>query len=74
MAARADGSVAEAAVDPASIEGAYRFIRNEVISPDTIADAGFERTLAIASVRPLVLALQDTTGLSYKHAVREELG
>ncbi|WP_107853255.1 IS4 family transposase [Oceanimonas marisflavi] len=74
MATRSDGSVAEAAVDPASIEGAYRFFRNEVISPDTIAEAGFERTVAIASERPLVLALQDTTGLSYKHSVREELG
>jgi hypothetical protein len=74
MASASYDSVAKASLDPASLEGAYRFIANDNIKPEQIAQAGFEYTDAIVSQRPLVLALQDTTGLSYKHAVCEELG
>ncbi|MGB5854399.1 MAG: IS4 family transposase [Oceanisphaera sp.] len=74
MAASAHSSVSASALDPASLEGAYRFIANDYIKPEHIAQAGFEYTDALVSQRPLVLALQDTTGLSYKHAVCEELG
>lgn len=74
LAERAGESVAKASLDPASLEGAYRFIRNDRVLPEQIALAGFERTDAIAAQCPVVLALQDTTGLSYKHSVCEELG
>lgn len=74
MAGAAYDSVAKSSIDPASLEGAYRFIANDSIKPEQIAQAGFQYTDAIVSLRPLVLALQDTTGLSYKHAVCEELG
>ncbi|MGB5856125.1 MAG: IS4 family transposase, partial [Oceanisphaera sp.] len=74
MAASAPNSVAMSSLDPASLEGAYRFIANDYIKPEHIAQAGFEYTDSLISQRPLVLALQDTTGLSYKHAVCDELG
>jgi len=36
--------------------------------------AGFQRTDEIVKQRPLVLAIQDTTGLSFRHSVCTELG
>jgi hypothetical protein len=59
---------------PAKIEAAYRFVRNDNISPDEIANAGFKHTNEIIHQRPLVLAIQDTTGLTFKHKVTEGLG
>lgn len=67
-------SVVKASGDPASIEGAYRFIRNDSIQADAIALAGFKQTDVLVKKAPLVLALQDSTGLSYKHSVCDELG
>ena len=58
----------------AKIEGAYRFIRNEHISPEKIAESGCAYTMQLIKQRPEVLAIQDTTGLTYKHSVTEELG
>lgn len=66
MANNAGQSLQNACTDPASIEGAYRFIRNGNISADDIAQAGHQFTDSIVKQRPLVLVLQDTTGLSYK--------
>ena len=66
MAAQTGHSVVRASQDPASIEGAYRFIRNEAITPENIAVAGFKQTDQLVRQRPLVLAIQDTTGLSYR--------
>lgn len=74
MASSAGKAVCQASEDPASIEGAYRFIRNDAISTDDIALAGYQYTDDIVRQRPLVLALQDTTGLSYRHSVCDELG
>ncbi|MFT6506555.1 MAG: hypothetical protein ACJAUK_000635 [Colwellia polaris] len=74
MAENASSSIVKACGTSAKIEGAYRFIRNEKISPDEIANAGFKHTQEIIQQRPLVLAIQDTTGLTYKHNVTEELG
>lgn len=74
MAGNAGKSVNRSCEDPASLEGAYRFIRNDQISPDAIAQSGFQYTDELTRQRPLVLALQDTTGLSYRHSVCSELG
>ncbi|UUO22877.1 IS4 family transposase [Colwellia sp. M166] len=74
MADNAGKSLVNSCPDPASIEGAYRFIRNDHINDEDIAEAGYLHTDAIVKQRPLVLALQDTTGLSYKHSVCQELG
>ena len=74
MAKNASSSIVKACGSSDKIEGAYRFIRNEKISPDDIANAGFKHTYEIIHQRPLVLAIQDTTGLTFKHNVTEELG
>lgn len=74
MAKDASSSIAKACNSSDKIEGAYRFIRNEKITPDDIATAGFKHTSDIIHQTPLVLAIQDTTGLTYKHNVTKELG
>jgi hypothetical protein len=74
MADGAGKSVVRASKDPASIEGAYRFIENDNIDPKAIAQAGFDATAKECAERRLILALEDTTGLSYTHDVCDELG
>ena len=60
---------------PADIEGAYRFIRNEHIDVNAMAEAGFQATVEQAQHHHLLLALEDTTTLIYKHSsIRDELG
>ena len=60
---------------PADMEGAYRFIRNEHIDVNAIAEAGFQATVEQAQHHHLLLALEDTTTLIYKHSsIRDELG
>lgn len=59
------------------MEGAYRFIRNHHVNlnADAIADAGFAATAARARDCDLLLALEDTTALTFNHAsVHNELG
>lgn len=60
---------------PADMEGAYRFIRNEHIKALSIAEAGFEVTALNARDHEILLALEDTTTISYSHkSVRSDLG
>jgi hypothetical protein len=44
MAANAGHSIVKASDSPAAIEAAYRFIRNDKISAQSIAKSGFKRT------------------------------
>jgi hypothetical protein len=74
LASDSGNNVTQSCPDPASIEGAYRFIRNKAVLPEKIAESGYKRTDALVLQRPLVLAVQDTTGLSYRHSVCNELG
>jgi hypothetical protein len=67
-------SIVKAADDFAGVEGAYRFIANDYIDAKDIAQAGFNSTAEECSKRRLVLAIEDTTGLSYTHSVCKELG
>lgn len=60
---------------PADMEGAYRFIRNEHISASSIAESGFQATVERSKQHELLLALEDTTALVYRHkSIREDLG
>lgn len=60
---------------PADMEGAYRFIRNEHINANAIAESGFQATAEQAQSHDLLLALEDTTTLIYKHtSIRNDLG
>ena len=74
MASNVGSSIVKASDTPAKIEAAYRFIRNEQICPQAIAESGFKQTSEVIKQLPLVLAIQDTTGLTFKHSVCEELG
>jgi hypothetical protein len=67
-------SIGKAAKDEASLEGGYRFIENDNVDPQAIAEAGFRVTAQACAERRLVLLLEDTTGLTYKHSVFKELG
>lgn len=74
LSENAGASIVKASQSDASIEAAYRFVRNEHIQPESIAEAGFTHTSQVLQTRPLVLAIQDTTELSYSHNVTDELG
>lgn len=75
LAAQPGAAVSQLPLSPAEMEGAYRFIRNEHIQPEAIAQAGFLVTAAHAQHHPLLLALEDTTALSFRHqSVKHELG
>ena len=68
-------AVSRLPLSPAQMEGAYRFIRNENIQASDIAEAGFHATMQQAKEHDTLLALEDTTSLTYRHeSVREELG
>jgi hypothetical protein len=56
------------------LEATYRFIRKDNIYPEKLRRAGFEHTAKSVQDIPKILALEDTTSLSYKHRVAENLG
>ncbi len=79
MASHYASSIGESTVracggDPALVEGAYRFIRNDKISPQAIAEGGFQSSAKAAQDYETLLAVEDTTTLSYQHNVAKELG
>ncbi|VFS47688.1 Transposase for transposon Tn5 [Budvicia aquatica] len=51
----------------AEVEGAYRLIRNPSVLPEAIAEAGFIATVEEATRHPVLLALEDTTTISFSH-------
>lgn len=60
--------------DTAQIEGAYRFLRNNQISPEAIREGGFSSTARKLKQENTLLAIEDTTTVSYRHAAATELG
>jgi len=60
--------------DGAANEGAYRLVRNDAVTPEAIAEGGFMATAEAARGCEEVLAVEDTTVLSYAHAVAAQLG
>lgn len=59
----------------AAAEGAHRFVRNDAIAPEAIAEAGYEATARLAEQTDgLLLALEDTTSVGFSHSVIDELG
>jgi hypothetical protein len=60
--------------DGAASEGAYRLIRNEAVEASAIAAGGFEATVRAARECGTLLAVEDTTVLSYEHEAAEALG
>jgi hypothetical protein len=60
--------------DTAELEGGYRLLRNEQVQPGSIAEGIFKSTKLKSKDREVLLAIEDSTSISYKHSVREELG
>lgn len=60
--------------DEAAGEGLYRLLRNEQVEPAAIAEGGFLATARAARDGEVLLAIEDSTTLSYRHSVAEELG
>lgn len=58
----------------ALLEGGYRFLRNKRVSASQIAQGGYQVTSWLAQTIPTLLAIEDTTTLSYTHQVKESLG
>ena len=74
MASNSGSSIVKASGSPASIEGAYRFLRNDKIEANDIANAGFPSLLPDLKRSNKMLALEDTSTLCYRHNVTKDLG
>lgn len=74
LASSIGDSVVKASQGPGSCEGAYRFIRNEYVCAKKTVEADFLYTYKKVKNTRLVLAVQDTTALTYKYSVCNELG
>ena len=60
--------------DDAALLGSYRLLRNDAVHPEAIREGGFARVAQHAQDYALLLAVEDTTCVSYSHGVAEELG
>jgi hypothetical protein len=60
--------------DAVVAEGLYRFLRNDRVQPDGIAEGAFLHTADLCRDRELVLLLEDSTALGYTHSVAKDLG
>jgi Transposase DNA-binding/Transposase DDE domain len=60
--------------DTARQEGAYRFIENDLVDAAGIEEGTSKRILKDAEEQDVVLAIQDTTAVTYDHALRKQLG
>jgi hypothetical protein len=74
LANAAGASPAKASATSADLEGAYRFLRNEAVEPEAIVEAGCSATINAARSIDTLLAVEDTTTLSYRHGAAQELG
>jgi hypothetical protein len=61
--------------DEAAAEGAHRLMRNDAVKAQAIAESGFEATAKLAEgTTGWILAIEDTTTLSFTHSVAGQLG
>lgn len=67
-------SLVKACANEAEMEGAYRLVRNHQVSSAAVAAGGFRATAELAGRYATLLAVEDSTALTYRHAVRAELG
>ena len=75
LAAHTVKSVPQANQSDAHIEAAYRFIRNDSISANAIAEVGFMATKQAALAFNTLLAREDSSFLNFFHkGVNDELG
>lgn len=75
LAAHGGHSLAGACAGAAGAqEGAYRLIRNDHVEAAAILEGGFAATVEAAGAHARLLAVEDTTELSYRHGVAQDLG
>ena len=75
MAAQVGRSLAKSCEgNQAALLGGYRLIRNEAVEPEAIRSGGFEHVAQKAQRHQLLLAVEDSTSISYTHAAAAELG
>ncbi|WP_351125408.1 transposase DNA-binding-containing protein, partial [Shewanella sp. T24-MNA-CIBAN-0130] len=67
MASNIGSYIVNASGSQASIEGAYRFLRNDKVDADNIATAGLNSLLPALTLSNTILALEDTSTLCYRH-------
>lgn len=67
LAAQPDASVPQASGDWATTKATYRFWDNAQVQPEDIIAAHEQRTSARLKQHSVILAIQDTTGLSFNH-------
>lgn len=60
--------------DSSKIEGSYRLLRNKRVTAREIGLGGYKASAALAKSSSIILAIEDSTSLSYSHEVRSELG
>jgi hypothetical protein len=60
--------------DSAALLGSYRLLRNDEVKPEAIRAGGFASVVQHAQDYALLLAVEDTTCVSYTHGVAAELG
>ena len=60
--------------DEAAAEGLYRLLRNAEVDPSAMAEGGFQATVRRARSCERLLAVEDSTSLSYRQSVVTELG
>lgn len=58
--------------DETALEGSYRLIRSEEVKPSAISEGVFKSTRLKVRDQKVLLAIEDSTSISYKHSVREE--
>ena len=71
IASNVGQSIVRSSPTDADVEGTYRLIRNDHVNADAIAEGGFQATAELAESSDVLLAIEDTTSLSYKHTVKE---
>ncbi len=74
LAGRVGQSLVKSCATEAEIEGAYRLLRNKQVDCEAIAESGFKASAERALSSTTLLALEDSTSLSFGHGVRGALG
>lgn len=60
--------------ESAALLGSYRLLRNDEVAPEAIREGGFGCVAREAQSRGVLLAVEDTTRVSYAHAAAAGLG
>jgi hypothetical protein len=75
MAKHTGSSLAKSCeTDQAALLGSYQLMRNGAVKPEAIRASGFAGTAKPAQEAKRLLAIEDTTCVSYEHAVASQLG